>query len=128
MEITSVKSEEQDEIEKIPLIVDENKTTSMGKLDQYIPKLAEFEKNDLEWKRVDAEYSVAYASSAAALFSGTLTVVIVLIGFIAPAEVLKAALPLLAVLPFSANYFMFGKDGDKRNKRLHVLKKALIGK
>jgi hypothetical protein len=129
MEITSVKGEEQDEIEKILDEISKSGTVSKGKLDKYILELTEFSKDELEWKKVDVEYSVAYASSASTANLGALALIISLLTFaLASDAVVRLVLPLLVFFPFSVNYFTLGKDGGKRNNQLYVLKKALIGK
>jgi hypothetical protein len=129
MEITSIKGEEQDEIEKILLPIHGNEAANEGGLDEYISKLVEFSKNELERKKVDIESQIANASLKAAMFISFLPafIIVTLELFSTPAQI-KAMLPFVAVFSFFPSFCILFKDGWKRNNRLYALKMALIGK
>jgi hypothetical protein len=131
MEITSVKSEEQDEIEEILRLISGNEDVNKGELDEYIPKLANFSKNGLERKKVYVEFRIAYASSAVAFVLSVVPVTFAcLLSFALSLSFLDLKyLPLLgAIVSLLVGWFFHGQSSWKRNYRLYALKMALIDK
>jgi hypothetical protein len=128
MEITSVKSEEQDEIEKILDTINKSNAVSNGKLDEYIPELTKFSENELERKKVDIESKMAAVSSTTAIFGAfTPFLVIIVLRILMPQD-FEFVLPIVVVLLFFLYYGTIGKDDVKNRNQLYALKVALIGK
>jgi hypothetical protein len=127
---TSVKREEQDEIEKILLDFHKDKSgTHPERVERHSHKLTQFYKNELERKKVDTEHKSARTGPTAYLLIGVLTIsVSVFLSVIKPVpDWFVLAVQVLGTLPFFAGCFIY-IEGEKRNDELHVLKVALIEK